>query len=258
MTDQPVGPPVPDWTARPDPAVARLEGRWVRLERLGPAHAAAFHEEACGPEHAALWTYLFDEPPLTRADTEAYVAGRAARAGLSTLAVVPTTGRAAGRTAGLASWLRLDAANGSVEVGGIVLGPALQRTTAATEAMWLMARHVFALGYRRYEWKCDALNAPSRAAATRLGFRYEGTFRQAVVCKGRSRDTAWFAMTDGDWALLAPAYDAWLDPGCFADPERGLGQRRSLSGPHRRGPRRRALTRCGTAFSRVETTVTLA
>jgi RimJ/RimL family protein N-acetyltransferase len=115
-----------------------------------------------------------------------------------------------------------------VEVGHILLGEPLQRTTAATEAMWLIARHVFELGYRRYEWKCDALNVPSRAAATRLGFVFEGVFRQAVVTKGRNRDTAWFAMIDQDWPLLTAGYERWLDPANFDDPERGAGQRVSL------------------------------
>jgi hypothetical protein len=95
--------------------------------------------------------------------------------------------------------------------------------------MWLMARHVFGLGYRRYEWKCDALNAPSRAAAARLGFSYEGTFRQALVYKGRNRDTAWFSITDREWQALVPAYAAWLDPANFTDPRTGEGQRRPLS-----------------------------
>jgi RimJ/RimL family protein N-acetyltransferase len=125
--------------------------------------------------------------------------------------------------------MRDDPTNGSVEVGGILLGADLQRSTAATEAMWLMARHVFDSGYRRYEWKCDALNAPSRAAALRLGFSYEGTFRQAVVYKGRNRDTAWYSMTDEDWRALAPAYAAWLAPANFEDPAVGSGQRTSLS-----------------------------
>jgi RimJ/RimL family protein N-acetyltransferase len=132
-----------------------------------------------------------------------------------------------GTPLGLANYLRIDPANGCVEVGNILLGRALQRTVAATEAMHLLAAHVFDdLGYRRYEWKCDALNALSQAAATRLGFRYEGTFRQAVVYKGRNRDTAWFSITDRDWPRVAAAHRAWLAPTNFA----GDGtQRRSLS-----------------------------
>jgi RimJ/RimL family protein N-acetyltransferase len=121
-----------------------------------------------------------------------------------------------GRAAGVASYLRLDPANGSVEVGSIAHSAELQRTTAATEAMYLMARHVFDdLGYRRYEWKCDALNEPSRRAALRLGFRYEGTFRNAVVYKGRSRDTAWFSITDDEWVTVRDRLERWLAPSNF-------------------------------------------
>jgi RimJ/RimL family protein N-acetyltransferase len=203
-----------------------LEGRWVRLEPLTPAHAGELYDETAGPSREPLWTYSADEMPGSREAMATYVDRRASRPDLATLVVVP---RRTGRPSGLASWMRADPANGVVEVGSILLGPALQRTTAATEAMWLMAQHVFELGYRRYEWKCDSLNAPSRAAAARLGFTYEGTFRQAVVYKGRNRDTAWFSLTDRDWQVLGPAYAAWLDPENFDDPESAEGQRRPLS-----------------------------
>jgi RimJ/RimL family protein N-acetyltransferase len=123
-----------------------------------------------------------------------------------------------GPPVGIATFLRIDHANGTAEVGYISYGSALQRTTAATEAMYLMAAHVFdAVGVRRYEWKCDALNEASRKAAARLGFTYEGTFRQAVVYKGRNRDTAWFAITDGEWPQLRASFEAWLDPANFDD-----------------------------------------
>jgi RimJ/RimL family protein N-acetyltransferase len=163
--------------------------------------------------------------PTSRASFSAYVDRRIATPGLVSLVIVPT-GR---RPAGIASLMRADPEQGSVEVGSIALGASLQRTTPATEAMWLIARHAFSLGYRRYEWKCDALNAASRAAATRLGFSYEGTFRQALVYKGRNRDTAWFSITDREWRDLAPAFDRWLSPANFADPAAGTGQRTSLS-----------------------------
>ena len=223
--DQPVGDPVPGWTPPPAPQPVTLEGRWVRLEPLAPAHAPDLHHATGGEGREPLWTYAGSEMPASRADFEAYVDRRIADPGLLSLAVVPH-GRGA---EGVVSLLRAEPAHGVVEVGGIVLGPPLQRTTAATEAMWLLARHVFGLGYRRYEWKCDALNAPSRAAAVRLGFRYEGTFRHALVHKGRNRDTAWFSITDRDWAALAPAYERWLDPANFHDPAAGTGQRVSLS-----------------------------
>ena len=225
---QPVGDAL-DWTPPSPLRPVVLEGRWVRLEPLGPRHAAGLAAATGGPERAALWTYLGDEPPASTADFEGFVTARAARPGWVTLAVVPLTGPSAGTAAGVASWLRDDPANGVVEVGGILLGTPLQRTTAATEAMALMAAHVFATGYRRYEWKCDRLNAPSVAAARRLGFHHEGTFRQAVVVKGRTRDTDWFALTDADWTALAPVLGRWLEPGNFADPERGTGQRLALS-----------------------------
>ena len=233
------GQPVGDAVARrPAPALEPLvlEGRWVRLEPLAGAHADDLGLTVCGPGTEPLWTYLYDDP---QPDAAAYVAARLANPGLASLVVRPRGGPASG----IASWLREDRANGVVEVGGIILGPRLQRTTAATEAMWLMMRHAFERGYRRYEWKCDALNAPSRAAATRLGFTYEGTFRQATVYKGRNRDTAWFSVTDAEWAALAPAYEVWLDPANFADPAAGTGQRTSLS-----TLTARALTDAGTAI----------
>jgi len=220
----PVGEPV-DWAPPPHLEPLVLEGRWVRLEPLSGDHADDLARTVCdAPER--IWTYLYDDPP---ADCAAYVRDRIAVPGLASLAVRPLSGALSGIAAGIASWLREDTRHGTVEVGGIVLAPDLQRTTAATEAMWLMMRHAFEGGYRRYEWKCDALNAASRAAATRLGFTYEGTFRQAAVYKGRNRDTAWFSVTDRDWAALAPAFAAWLDPSNFDDPARGTGQRQALS-----------------------------
>jgi RimJ/RimL family protein N-acetyltransferase len=129
------------------------------------------------------------------------------------LAILPV---ATGKAAGYASWMRIDEGNGVVEVGNIQLSPALQRTTAATEAMYLMARHIFEeLGYRRYEWKCNALNEPSRRAALRLGFSFEGVFRQHMVIKGANRDTAWFAMLDSEWPARKRAFAQWLAPENF-------------------------------------------
>ena len=236
---QPLGDPVRGWSAPPAPEPVTLEGRWVRLRPLAAAHADALYDATCGPDRAATWTYLGDEMPSSRDGFRRYVDRRTAVPGQVSLTILPR-GRDA---AGMASLMRADPANGVVEVGSIVLGPDLQRTTAATEAMWLLARHVFGLGYRRYEWKCDALNAASRSAATRLGFRYEGTFRQALVYKGRNRDTAWFSITDEDWVGLAPAYQRWLDPDNFEDPLAGTGQRTSLS----------VLTHAGTLFPHLGT-----
>ncbi|MGH6912354.1 MAG: GNAT family N-acetyltransferase, partial [Geminicoccales bacterium] len=123
--------------------------------------------------------------------------------------------RRTGRAAGTASYLRIDPRAGSIEVGSITYSPQLQRSAMATEAMYLMMHRVFELGYRRYEWKCNALNAASRRAAERLGFTYEGLFRQATVTKGRNRDTAWFSILDCEWPTLKAAFEAWLDPGNF-------------------------------------------
>jgi len=123
---------------------------------------------------------------------------------------------ATGKAVGVATFMRIDRASGVIEVGNINYSPLLQRTPAATEAMFLMMRRVFEeLGYRRYEWKCDSLNAPSRAAALRLGFQFEGIFRQAVVYKGRNRDTAWFSIIDSEWPSLKRAYEQWLGPENF-------------------------------------------
>ena len=164
-----------------------------------------------------------DTPRLALAD---WLDAWGATPGTHPLVVVVTDG-GEDRVEGTASYLRTDTGNGTVEVGAIVYSGALQRSRAATEAMYLMARHaVTDLGYRRYEWKCDALNAPSRVAAARLGFAFEGLWRQAVMYKGRNRDTAWFAFTDDDFAALAPAYEAWLDPANFDAAGR---QRTSLS-----------------------------
>lgn len=206
--EQPVGPPVPDWHGCPFPDVAVLKGRWCRVEPLLPEHADELYDELCGPDDDSLWTYLPREKPLDRADFAAHVEARSEATDSVTVVVRDGSGVAAG----MLSLMRIDQANGSVEIGWIVLGRRLQRTTAATEAQFLLARHVFSLGYRRYEWKCDALNEPSRKAAARLGFTYEGRFRQALVYKGRSRDTDWFSITDGEWPALESAYLAWLDP----------------------------------------------
>jgi RimJ/RimL family protein N-acetyltransferase len=132
-----------------------------------------------------------------------------------------------GRAAGWASYMRIKPAHGVIEVGNVLFSPALQRTRASTEAMYLMARHVFEdLGYRRYEWKCNAKNEPSRRAALRLGFTFEGIFRQHMVTKDRNRDTAWFSMLDHEWPARKRAFEAWLDPANFDDQGK---QRKSLT-----------------------------
>ena len=208
---QPIGEAL-DWEPRPAVRPVRLEGRTCRVEPLAEGHVADLFDALCVRSAPSIWTYIavgpFTEPEPLAAWFRALIADPAS--------VPHALCRDDGRPVGVASYLRLDPANGSVEVGGIVLAEELQRTTAATEAMYLMMRHVFDdLGYRRYEWKCDAHNAPSRRAAERLGFRYEGRFRNALVYKGRNRDTAWFAITDVEWPRLRAAHERWLDPGNF-------------------------------------------
>ena len=219
---QPVGEPLPGWQARPPVIPVTLTGRHVRLEPLTAAHAGILYAPMVLESDPRIWTYYPYSPTMTRAEFDACIAVQLRNpAGAAHAIMAPD-----GAGLGFASYLRIDPPNGSVEVGGIVYSSALQRTTAATEAMFLMARHVFHdLGYRRYEWKCDSCNEPSKAAATRLGFTYEGRHRNATVYKGRNRDTDWFSITGAEWPALSAAYDAWLAPGNF---DAAGAQRRSL------------------------------
>jgi RimJ/RimL family protein N-acetyltransferase len=169
------------------------------------------------------WTYLPYGPFVDTASHRDWVAEAAAGDDPQFHAIVDA---ASGQALGVASYLRIAPASGSIEVGHIRYAPALQGTVAATEAMYLMMQRVFALGYRRYEWKCDALNAPSRRAAQRLGFSFEGVFRQATVYKGRNRDTAWYSVIDREWPALDEVFRRWLAPGNF---DGGARQRESLS-----------------------------
>jgi RimJ/RimL family protein N-acetyltransferase len=211
---QPIGPPVPDWTARPRPPRTAMDGRYCRIEPLDVArHAAPLFAAISKDQTGASWTYLASDPVRTLPEYTAYLT----RVFTSDDPLCHTIiDKASGAPAGVASLMRIDPANGVIEVGHIHYAPALQRTPGATEAMYLLMCRVFdELGYRRYEWKCDSHNQPSRAAAARYGFTYEGIFRQAVVTKGRSRDTAWFSIIDSDWPNLKQAYDAWLSPANF-------------------------------------------
>lgn len=194
------------------PRRAAMQGRTVTLEPLDAArHAAALWQAVRG--HDDLWRWMGDGPYAAAEDFTRSLEEKQAAAGMVFFAVVP---RATGQAAGYASYLRMEPAHGVIEVGNILLSPALQRTTAATEAMYLMARHVFDdLGYRRYEWKCNAQNEPSRRAAQRLGFTFEGIFQQHMVVKDRSRDTAWFAMLDSEWPARKAAFEGWLAPENF-------------------------------------------
>lgn len=186
------------------------------------SHASALWSAVHG--HDELWFWLADGPYPSGAALRQAIEQKQSATGVTFLAILPAT---IGTAAGYASYMRAEPAHGVVEVGNILMAPTLQRTTAATEAMYLMAGHVFEyLGYRRYEWKCNAENLPSRRAALRLGFTFEGIFRQHMVVKGRNRDTAWFSMLDREWPARKKAFEAWLAPTNFNDQGK---QRRSLT-----------------------------
>ena len=206
----PIGSELPGWTVRPRPPRALMQGHYCRVEPLDPdRHAAELHEANAQDREGRMWTYLLSGPFESFAAYRAWLETKQRSEDPLFFAFVDAT---SGRAVGLGSYLRIDPANGSVEVGHLQYSPLMQRTAVATEAMYLMMKTAFGLGYRRYEWKCDALNARSRHAAERLGFAFEGVFRQAVVYKGRNRDTAWFSIIDSEWPWLDAAYRAWLDP----------------------------------------------
>ncbi len=223
---QPVGPPVPEWVPPPAPTVESLSGRYCRLERLEPSrHAAALFAADRADRSGASWTYLPYGPFDDLESYRAWLGQDASGPDPYFFTVLAADGPEPGPV-GVLSLLRIDPPKGSIEVGHVHYSPALQRTRAATEAQYLLMRHVFDdLGYRRYEWKCDALNGASRAAAERLGFTFEGVFRQAAVVKGRNRDTAWFSVTDAEWPARRAAFEAWLAPENF---DGTGGQRRNL------------------------------
>ncbi|MGE7415329.1 GNAT family N-acetyltransferase [Methylobacterium tarhaniae] len=210
VTGLPIGRPVAVTGPAPGPERVRLDGRHVSIVPLeAEAHGADLADGAVGPGREALWQYMAAGPFDDRASFQAYLAACAASADPLFYAILDAGSR---KAVGHASLMRIDRANRVIEVGNILYTPALQRTPGATEAMRLLAGYVFDLGYRRYEWKCNALNAPSRKAAQRLGFSYEGLFRQAMIVKGRNRDTAWFSMLDGEWPQIRQGFDRWLDP----------------------------------------------
>ena len=209
----PIGDDVPGWSVRPRPPRAPLPGRHCRIEPIDPErHAAQLWAANSLDRDGRMWTYLPVGPFASLADYRAWLEAKRQSDDPLFFAIVDSTTELA---VGVASYLRIDAANGTIEVGHLQYSPLLQRTAAATEAMYLMMKQAFDLGYRRYEWKCDALNAASRRAAQRLGFTLEGVFRQAVVYKGRNRDTAWYSIIDKEWPALDAAYQQWLDPANF-------------------------------------------
>jgi RimJ/RimL family protein N-acetyltransferase len=211
---QPVGFPVPGWTPRPAPPRTPMVGRLCTVEPLGAErYAAELFEANAEDREGRNWTYYNYGPFATLDDYRRWVDGSCADTTRLFHAIVD---RGSGKAVGVAAYANIQPAYGTIEVGALNFSPRLQRRPPATEAMYLMMRRVFdELGYRRYEWKCDSLNLPSRAAAARLGFRYEGLFRQAMITRGNNRDTAWFAIIDREWPALRTAFEAWLDPGNF-------------------------------------------
>ncbi len=210
---QPIGRPLPDWRPAGTPPRTSLTGAYCRLEPLEPGrHAAPLFAALSAAADQRSWTYLPYGPFADLAAFQAWLERDAGGEDPQFFAIVEA---ASGQPAGLASYLRITPSVGTIEVGHLHYAPLLQRTPAATEAMYLLMGRAFGLGYRRYEWKCDALNAPSRAAAERLGFCFEGVFRQATIYKGRARDTAWYSILDREWPALEQAFRRWLDPNNF-------------------------------------------
>jgi RimJ/RimL family protein N-acetyltransferase len=209
-TGQPVGPPVDSTPAkRPEPVT--LEGRYGRVARLTSGHAAGLWDAI--RDHDQIWAYMSYGPFADAAAFSAWVASRLTLEDPYSYAIIDAKGRAVG----IATLMEIRPAMRVIEVGNIVYSPALMRTPLGTEAQYLLARYAFeTLGYRRYEWKCNALNAPSRRAALRYGFVFEGIFRQHMITKGRSRDSAYFSMLDGEWPARKAAFEQWLAPENFA------------------------------------------
>jgi RimJ/RimL family protein N-acetyltransferase len=222
--DKPIGETV-DATPARRPGRATFKGRFVTLVPLDAnAHADTLYALSHGPEGEDQWRYLFEGPFPDRAAFRRHIEAKAASNDPLFFAILDN---ADGRAVGYATLMRIEPNHRVIEVGNILFTPALQRKPGATEAMYLMMRHVFDdLGYRRYEWKCHAMNAPSRRAARRLGFVFEGIFRQHMIVKGRNRDTAWFSITDAEWPARKAAFEAFLAPSNFDAQGR---QRKSLS-----------------------------
>ena len=222
---QPTGKPLPGWQPRPRPQRVTLSGRFCHLVPLvAGQHAAALDAAFRGPSGDQLWTYMGIGPFADAAAYRAY-ADEAEKLDDPLQFVVIDAGHR--QPVGTLALMRIDENNGVIEVGMVTFSDRIKRSPLSTEAQFLLMQYVFdTLGYRRYEWKCDSLNAPSRRAALRLGFQYEGLFRQAIVTKGRNRDTSWFSIIDGEWPLLKAAFQRWLAPDNFDTHGR---QRRSLS-----------------------------
>lgn len=212
---QVVGFPLPDWKPPPLPPHETVQGHWARLDPLDPSkHAGSIYRGVCMDPEGRNWTYSPAGPFSCSKDFVAWLRSIASREIPMWFAVVDRSRREA---LGFASYFEADPPNGVIEIGGVHFTEPLKRTVAATEAMYLMLRTAFDLGYRRCEWRCDALNGPSRAAAERLGFSFEGVFRQHWVYNERNRDTAWYSMIDSEWEAASQAFEEWLDPANFDD-----------------------------------------
>ena len=211
---QPIGDALPNFKPGDLPKMERLEGRYVIVECLSKDKHGADLYEVYGPDSPAdMWTYLFQNPVQSQEEWSALLDQMLAAQDRFYYAIVD---KESGRALGTFALMRINRGSHVIEVGSVTYSPQLKRTRLATEAQYLLARYVFEeLEYRRYEWKCDALNQPSRCAAERLGFIYEGTFRQAVVYKGRNRDTDWLAMIDRDWPAVKTRLEKWLSPDNF-------------------------------------------
>lgn len=222
---QPIGASVDGWSTRTRPPRTEMLGRYCRLEPLDePRHTACLFSAFSEAPDDRDWTYLFADRPADLTACRAFVGAAAASTDPLHFAIVDP---GSGEAMGTAALMRIEPVHGVIEVGSITYSPRLQRTRAGTEAMYLMMQRAFdELGYRRYEWKCDSLNAPSIAAANRYGFQFEGVFRQAIVYKGRNRDTAWFSIVDSEWPRVRSAFEGWLAEDNFDD--EGC-QRRSLA-----------------------------
>ncbi len=208
---QPIGPPVDAALLTAAPSSAPMTGQWCSIEPLdADRDATALFDAYDAASDARGWTYLFVGPFDSKRSFTSWLKKLEDSTDPLYFVISDSNG-----PCGIAAYLRIAPQAGSVEVGSIHFAPRLQRTAAATEAMFLMMQRAFESGYRRYEWKCDSLNAGSRAAAARLGFTYEGEFRQAVVYKGRNRDTAWFSIIDGEWPALHDEFVRWLAPSNF-------------------------------------------
>ena len=220
---QPIGAALPNWTPPPHPPRTPISGRYCRIEPLDPEAQGDALFACLGSLNDGRWTYLPYGPFVTRHSFQHWMTDASANDDPLFHAIV----NSAGMAIGIAAYMRIDRPHGVIEIGHLNFSPQLQRTPAATEAMYLMLRRAFdELGYRRYEWKCDTLNQPSRRAAARFGFTYEGLFRQHTVYRQRNRDTAWFSIIDNEWPARKAAFEAWLAPGNFD--EAGM-QRQPLS-----------------------------